>query len=83
MTAKGIITGNIKQKRSKAIDTRFYWLKDGQEQGQFDIIWEPGKHNSADYPTKHHAASHHRIVRGIYLFVPRQTPKNKKIVLKS
>ena len=28
MTAQGILTGTIKQKRSKAIDMRFYWLKD-------------------------------------------------------
>ena len=83
MTAKGILTGTIKQKRSKAIDMRFYWLKDRQEQGQFDITWEPGKHNLADYLTKHHAASHHRIVRGIYLFVPGQSPMIKKSVLKS
>ena len=82
MTAKGILTGTIKQKRPKVIDMRFYWLKDRQEQGQFDITWEPGKHNLADYPTKHHAASHHRIVRGIYLFVPGQSPMNKKECVK-
>ena len=83
MTAKGILTGTIKQKRSKAIDMCFYWRKDGQEQGQFDIVWGPGKQNLVDYPTKHHAASHHRIVRIIYLFVPGQSPKDKKSVLKS
>ena len=71
MTAKGILTGTLKQKKSKAIDMRLYWLKDCQEQGQFDITWKPGRHNLADYHTNHHAASRHtRIVRGIYLFVP-------------
>eukprot|EP00536_Pseudo-nitzschia_multiseries_P009450 jgi/Psemu1/23220/gm1.23220_g len=59
-TAEGILNGTIKQKRSKAIDMRFYWLKDRAEQGQFNIFWEPGKHNLADYPTKHHAGSHHK-----------------------
>jgi hypothetical protein len=58
-TAEGIIKGTIKQKRSKSIDMRFYWLKDRQEQGQFDICWEPGKTNLADYTTKHHPSSHH------------------------
>ena len=82
MTAKGILIGTIKQKRSKAIGMRFYWLKDRQKQGWFDIIWEPGKHNLADYPTKHHDASHHRIMRGIYLFVPGQTPKDKNECVK-
>ena len=38
MTAQGILTGTIKQKRSKAIHMWFYWLKDRQEQRQFDII---------------------------------------------
>ena len=45
-------------------------------------MWEPGKYNLADYPTKHHAASHHRIVRGIYLFVPGQSPIDKKECIK-
>ena len=58
-TAHGILTGTIKQKRSKAIDMRFYWLKDRAEQGQFEIYWEPGKNNLADYPTKHHTGTHH------------------------
>lgn len=48
-TATGILNGTIKQKRSKTIDMRFYWLKDRQDQGQFDIQWVPGKHNLADY----------------------------------
>ena len=30
-TAEGILTGTIKHKRSKAIDMRFYWLKDRVE----------------------------------------------------
>jgi hypothetical protein len=64
-TAEGIIKGTIKQKRSKSIDMRFYWLKDQQEQGQFDICWEPGKTNLADYTTKHHPSSHHKRVRPI------------------
>ena len=57
-TAQGILYGTIKQKRSKAINMRFYCLKDRAEQGQFDIYWEPGKQNLADYPTKHHSGTH-------------------------
>jgi hypothetical protein len=30
--ARGIVTGTIKQKRSKAIDMGFYWLKDRYQQ---------------------------------------------------
>eukprot|EP00536_Pseudo-nitzschia_multiseries_P015592 jgi/Psemu1/43163/gm1.43163_g len=69
-TAEGILNGTIKQKRSKAIDMRFYWLNDRAEQGQFNIFWEPGKHNLAVYPSKHHQGSHHRRVRPIYLYEP-------------
>ena len=45
-------------------------------------MWEPGKYNLGDYPTKFHAASHHRIVRGIYLFIPGQSPIDKKECIK-
>ena len=37
---------------------RFYWLKDQTAQGQFDIFWDPGKHNLTDYPTKHHSGAY-------------------------
>ena len=67
MTAQGILTGTIKQKRSKAIDMRFYWLKDRVEQGQFKIYWAPGDENWADYFTKHHSPTHHKKIRPIYL----------------
>ena len=53
---------------------RFYWLKDQQEQGQFDITWVPGKYNLADYFTKHHPGSHHRRVRPIYLYEAGRSP---------
>ena len=68
VTARGILTGTIKQICPKAMDRHFYWLKDRTIQGQFDIFWEPGKHNLADYPTKHHSGAHHCAVRPIYLY---------------
>ena len=50
------------------MDMRFYWLRDRTMQKHFHIYWEPGKHNLADLPTKHHPGSHHRRVRPIYLY---------------
>ena len=47
-TANGILNGTVKQRRSRAIDIRFYWLKDRAEQGQFRIFWAPGIVNLAD-----------------------------------
>jgi hypothetical protein len=67
-TATGIINGTIKQKRSKAIDMRFYWLRDRVKQGQFKVYWEPGVNNLADYTTKHHSGNHHKRLRPIQLY---------------
>jgi hypothetical protein len=72
-TAEGIMNGTIKQNRSKAIDMRFYWLKDRSEQGQFRIYWEPGHTNLADYYTKHHPPCHHKRVRPVYTYT-KQSP---------
>ena len=66
-TAIGIASNNIKQKRSKAMDMRFYWIQDRVCQGQFHIYWKPGKANKADYFTKHHPASHHCIMQSSYI----------------
>jgi hypothetical protein len=41
-TATGYINGTIKQKRTKAMDMRFYWIKDRVKQGQFNMYWGPG-----------------------------------------
>eukprot|EP00978_Attheya_sp_CCMP212_P031209 scaffold117178_cov43-Attheya_sp.AAC.2 len=61
--AKSVLNGTAKQKRSRAIDMRFYWVRDRIRQGQFHVFWEAGKQNVADYYTKHHATSHHRALR--------------------
>ena len=66
-TAAGFANDTIKQKRSKAMDMRFYWLKDREQQGQFRIFWRPGTENLGDYHTKHHPTSHHRLMRSTYL----------------
>ena len=66
-TAYGIANDNIKIQRSKAIDMRFYWVRDRIDQNQFKVYWRPGKTNLADYVTKHHTSTHHRLMRPIYL----------------
>jgi hypothetical protein len=59
-TATGYINGTIKQKRTKAMDMRFYWIKDRVKQGQYNVYWGPGYQNYADYFTKHHSPAHHK-----------------------
>jgi hypothetical protein len=65
--AAGIANETVKQRRSKAMDMRFYWVRDRVRQGQFLIHWRKGADNLADYFTKHHSPSHHRLMRQRYL----------------
>ena len=59
-TAGGILNSTSRQQRLKAIDMRFYWLRDHVEQGQFNVYWAPGTLNFADYFTKHYSPAHHK-----------------------
>jgi hypothetical protein len=47
-TATGYSNGTIKQKRTKTMDMRFYWIKDRVKQGQFNVYLGPGYQNLAD-----------------------------------
>jgi hypothetical protein len=76
-TATGYINGTIKQKPTKAMDMRFYWIKDRVKKGQFKIYWGPGFQNLADYFTKHHSPSHHKRIRDIYIHAD-ERPMNRK-----
>jgi hypothetical protein len=75
--ATGICNDTVKQRRSKAIDMRFYWVRDRIRQGQFHIYWRPGKDNLADYFTKHHSPAHHQLMRPKFLLVPRAETSNQ------
>ena len=71
-TTDGFANNRLKQRRSKSMDMRFYWIQDRVKQGQFNVYWGPGLHNLADYFTKHHSPSHHRRMRSTYLHCPEQ-----------
>jgi hypothetical protein len=47
-TAYGILNNKLNQKRSKAMDMRFYLVQDRIEQKQYRVYWEPGGENLAD-----------------------------------
>jgi hypothetical protein len=66
-TAIGIANNTIKQRRSKAMDMRFFWLQDREAQQHFKYYWDKGEGNLADYSTKHHSVNHHRTMRPVYL----------------
>jgi hypothetical protein len=59
-TEDDIINNTVQQKRSKAMDMIFYWVKDRVEQDQFNVDWAPGDTNMGDYFTKHHSPAHHK-----------------------
>ena len=63
LVATGILTDTVTQRRSKAMDMRFYWLKDRASQDQYHIHWKSGDKNLADYYTKHHPPAHHQNVQ--------------------
>ena len=46
---------------------RNWWLKDQIELKNFNLKWESGKINKADYYTKTHPPPHHKRLRPIYL----------------
>ena len=62
-TAIGFLKSTMKQKRSKAMDMRFYWVKNRVNQNQFLIYWRPGTNNVGDYVSKHHSPAHHQTMR--------------------
>eukprot|EP00957_Ditylum_brightwellii_P189610 14433069-Ditylum_brightwellii.AAC.1 len=66
-TANGIVIDTIKQRRLRAIDMRFYWLKDQCKQGHFQVYWRPQDVNKGDYHTRHHPVTHHNNMRKQYL----------------
>ena len=66
-TACGVVNNEIQPKATKAMDMRFYWLKDREARNQFRIYWRQGKLNKGDYVTKHHPAIHHQTIRSTFL----------------
>ena len=66
-TAHGLTEGSMIPKRSKAMDMRFHWLRCREGRNHFTFLWRRGTNNRADYHTKHHPPSHHRLKRAEYL----------------
>ena len=64
---EGILNNTVKQRRSKAMNMRFYWVKCRITQGQFKLLWRSGQENLTDYFTKLHAQVHHKNVRLLYV----------------
>jgi len=79
-TSYGFVHNNINQKRSKSWDMRYHWLREKQTKNEFNIIWDKGTNNHADYFTKHHPAKHHLHVRNTLKYVRDRSPPKKMIL---
>ena len=66
-TAANFANSSLRQKRSKAWDMCYHWLRDRVSQNQYNIFWEAGKSNEADFTTKHHNPGYHMQMRQRYL----------------
>ena len=47
---------------SKSLDMRFHWLRDRIDQGQFRVVFVPGKKNLADFFTKALPVARHKVL---------------------
>ena len=72
--ADGIMNKSMKQKQSKAMDKRFYWLQDRIKQGIFRVFWVLGKYNLANYFKKYYSLATHRKLSLIYTYIEDKRP---------
>ena len=66
-TAYGIMKGTIEQKRTKATDMRFYWVRDQVEQKHLNVKCKAGNTKLGYYFTEHHPPTRHWSMRKTYL----------------
>ena len=64
--ANGISNNTVRQKHSKSMDMRFYWIRDRIKQYHFHVFCKPGMANLWYYFTKNHPLHNHREMRPIY-----------------
>ena len=69
-TCAGFANDTIRQRRSKALDMRFYWLRDQNRLKRFCLYWRPADKNYADYYSKNFPPSVHREIRPTRLIHP-------------
>jgi hypothetical protein len=65
-TANSVLNNTIKQKRTRIVDMNFYWLRDKVADKVFDVHWQPGSENCADYFSNHHPPKTHQTLRHTY-----------------
>ena len=66
-TSNAFVNKSLRQKKSKAWDMRFHWLRDKERTQHLRVFWDKGKRNGTDYFTKHHPAPYHKLMRSKYI----------------
>ena len=66
----GIANDLVTQRKSKAMDMRFHWIRDRIRQQHFLAEWRDGKVNLADYFTKDHSTHHFVRMRPFFVGLP-------------
>eukprot|EP00957_Ditylum_brightwellii_P098421 7498453-Ditylum_brightwellii.AAC.1 len=61
-------------KCSKTWDMQHHWLREATVRKALEIYWDKGDNNDADYYTKHHFPTHHKLIH------PRHTLKGFNVV---
>jgi hypothetical protein len=46
---------------------QYFWVCDKIAQDAYNVKWQPGQENLADYQSKHHPGAHHTAVQTWYL----------------
>ena len=73
-TTTSFVHSEMQVRRLKSWDMKYNWLRDRVAQQQFNILWDKGTRNMADYFTKHHPPAHHKnkqynyILKGYSIF---------------
>jgi hypothetical protein len=68
--AVGIANDAVKQRRSRAMDLRFHWIRDRVRQGHFKVTWKAGYTNLADFFTKPFGPAKHTLFRKYLVCYP-------------
>ena len=68
-TATGFVNNNMQMKKSKTWDMHLHWLRDKEKQNFFNVFWDKGSNQGADYFTKHHPTIHHRRIRDSFQYI--------------
>jgi hypothetical protein len=60
--AIGLANRTVCPKMSKSLDMRFHWLRDRIDQGQYRVLFVPGRKNLADFFTKALPVARHKVL---------------------